>query len=424
MRAETVMSRMRIFRSILAVVTTVFALEAVPAYSSQDRVRITALAIDPVTPTNLYAGTYGGGVFKSTDGGTSWSPTGLTNAIVSALAINPQSPSTIYVGTDSGGVFKTMDGGANWSPSLISIPASTLVIDPLTPDTLYAGDYGGDVYKSTDGGASWNAIRRGSLAWPCNYCGGVLALAIDPLIPTTVFGGTDETLVYDEYGELLYTLPSVVFNCTGGTSYFYTPYEYVQSLAVERRADPQTPATLYAGTSLRVFKSTDGGASWNVTGLTGVGVFALAMDPLTPTTVYAGTGGGGVFKSTDGGASWNATGLTSVGVLALAIDSLTPTTLYAGTDPSGVYKSTNGGANWSPTGLITWPYLSSVSLNPATVLGGSSSTGTVILSAAAPSIGAVVALSSDAPEIASVPPNVTVAPGATSADFTISTGPR
>ncbi|SRR6266487_427784 len=93
MKAETITSRMRISRSILAVVTTVFALEAVPAYSSQDRVRITALAVDPLTPTTLYAGTQGGGVFKSTDGGTSWSPTGLTNAIVSALAINPQSPS-------------------------------------------------------------------------------------------------------------------------------------------------------------------------------------------------------------------------------------------------------------------------------------------------------------------------------------------
>src|SRR5713101_7344410 len=101
-----VMSRIRTLRSIPVVVIAILLLEAVPAYSSQDRVRITALAIDPVTPTNLYAGTYGGGVFKSTDGGTSWSPT------------------------------------------LISIPASTLVIDPLTPDTLYAGDYGGDVYKS------------------------------------------------------------------------------------------------------------------------------------------------------------------------------------------------------------------------------------------------------------------------------------
>ena len=418
------MSRARVFRSIPAVVIAVLVLGAVPVYSSQDRVRITALVIDPLTPTNLYAGTYGGGVFKSTDGGTSWSPTGLANVIVSALAINPQSPTTLYVGTDSGGVFKTVDSGANWSPTgLINIPASTLVIDPLTPDTLYAGDYGGNVYKSTDGGASWSAIRRGSLAWPCNYCGGVLALAIDPLIPTTVFGGTDETLVYDEYGELLYTLPSEVFNCTGGTSYFYTPYESVQSLAVERRTNPQIPATLYAGTSLRLFKSTDGGASWNATGLTGTGVFALAINPLTSTTVYAGTSGGGVFKSTDGGASWNATGLTSVGVLALAIDSLTPTTLYAGTDPSGVYKSTNGGANWNPTGMISWPYLSSVSLNPTTVLGGSSLTGTVILSAAAPSGGAVVALSSDIPEIASVPPNVTVASGATSADFTVSTGP-
>jgi len=391
---------------------------------------VTALAIDPQTPTTVYAGTYGGGVFKTTDGGTSWSPTGLANVIVSAMAINPQSPTILYVATKSGGVLKSMDGGVKWNPTGLGIAVSALVIDPLTADTLYAGDVGGGVHKSTDGGVNWNVISQGWQGGPCNPCGGVLTLAIDPLIPATFFGGADEFFLYDEYGELLNIIPSVVLKSTdGGTSwavpaYFYTWYESVQSLAVERRTDPQIPATLYAGTSLRVFKSTDGGATWSATGLTGVGgVLALAINPLTPSTVYAGTSGGGVFESTDRGASWNATGLTSVGVLGLAIDPSTPTTLYAGTDPSGVYKSTNGGANWNPTGVITWPHLSSVSLYPASVAGGSSSTGTVILSTAAPAGGAVVALSSDNPAVASVPASVTVASGATTADFTVSTGP-
>src|SRR6266581_5286468 len=93
-----VMSRIRAFRSILAVVIAVPVLGAVPAYSSQDRAMITALAIDPLTPTTLYAGTYGGGVFKRTDGGTSWSATGLTNIYVSALAIGPVAPNKLYAG--------------------------------------------------------------------------------------------------------------------------------------------------------------------------------------------------------------------------------------------------------------------------------------------------------------------------------------
>ena len=62
---------------------------------------INALAIDPTTPTTLYAGTDGGGVFKSTNGGGNWGAvnTGLTATYVSALAIDPETPTTLYAGT-------------------------------------------------------------------------------------------------------------------------------------------------------------------------------------------------------------------------------------------------------------------------------------------------------------------------------------
>ena len=69
--------------------------------------RIQALAIDPTTPGTLYAGTWAGGVFKSTNGGAAWSAvnTGLTNTEVFALAIDPVTPSMLYAGTWGGGVF-------------------------------------------------------------------------------------------------------------------------------------------------------------------------------------------------------------------------------------------------------------------------------------------------------------------------------
>ena len=69
--------------------------------------RIRVLAIDPATPTTLYAGTYGGGVFKSANGGASWSAvnSGLTSLAVLALAIDPATPTTLYAGTSGGGVF-------------------------------------------------------------------------------------------------------------------------------------------------------------------------------------------------------------------------------------------------------------------------------------------------------------------------------
>src|SRR5436309_6731182 len=387
---------------VLAVVIAVLVQRAAPAHSSHSGVVITALAIDPLTPTTLYAWTNGGGLFKSTDGGANWSATGLTNNSGRALAIDPITPTTLYAGAD-GGVFKSTDGGASWNATGLSFGVSSLAIDPVTPTTLYAGETTGAVFKSTDGGASWGYVYL--ILYEYYVGGGVLALAIDPLIPTTLFGGTEAVEVLNYPG---YTVSGHVYTSTNGGGIWaggfgdFDDLESVQALAIVPRTDPWTPATLYAGTYgangvfSAVFKSTDAGVGWNATGLTGVRVYALAIDPLIPTTLYAGTESGGVFKSSDGGASWSATGLTGVGgVLTLAIDPLTPTTLYAGTGTSGVYKSTNGGVNWNPTGLITWSHISSVSLNPTSVVGGSSSTGTVTLSAAAPAGGAVVALGTD-----------------------------
>ncbi len=429
MKAETVMSRMCAFRLTFASVVILILLNATPGYSQS----IQALAIDPHNPTTLYAGTYGSGVFKSTDGGASWGTTGLTNAYISALAIDPVTPTTLYAGMYAGGVFKSTDGGASWNASgLTGSGVLSLAIDPLTPATLYAGDWGSFVYKSTDGGVSW----RDYLLFPsasCGPCGAVRALAINHLIPTTLFLGTDPITQYYDDGSVYYAGPGEVFKSTNGgiswgtSVYFDTPYESVRSLAIAPRTDPRAPATLYAGTSgspgvfSGVFRSTDEGVSWNATGLTSGGVSSLAIDLLTPTTLYAGTESAGVFKSTDGGASWIATGLTGVGGVTLVIDPLTPTTLYAGTGTSGVYKSTNSGVNWNPTGLFQHSPLSAVSFNPASVTGGTASTGTVTLSDAAPAGGATIPLSNSNPAVATVPVSVTVPAGATSATFAVST---
>jgi photosystem II stability/assembly factor-like uncharacterized protein len=254
--------------------------------------------IDPQTPSTVYAVT-SSAIFKSTDGGVTWSAlnTGLTNPKVYALAVDPQTPSTLYAAIHAYGsctmescsglvgpyVFKSTDGGASWSGVPVSYTPSSFAIDPSTPTTIYAGTYGGGVFKSTDGGDTWTAANTG-LTNPGAPC------------------------------------------CTASSE--------VIALAI----DPQTPATLYAGTRGGVFKSTDGGGTWGATGLGSFYVRAIAIDPRTPTTLYAGTSGAGVGKSTDGGASWSAlnTGLTNLFVNALAIDPQTPTTIYAGTQ-AGVF---------------------------------------------------------------------------------------
>src|SRR5439155_6763925 len=77
------------------------------------------LAIDPQTTTTLYAGVYGRGLFKSTNGGGTWSASNasLVASFVLALAVDPQATGTLYAGTNKGGAFKSITGGANWTAS-------------------------------------------------------------------------------------------------------------------------------------------------------------------------------------------------------------------------------------------------------------------------------------------------------------------
>src|SRR4029077_18075174 len=116
-----------------------------------------AFAIDPINSSTLYAGIrFGGGVFKSSDGGGSWTAanTGLTDMFVTSLAIDPITTRILYAGT-FGGVFKSVDGGANWiaaAPGPTSL--SVLVIDPATTATVYAGTAYGGAFKSGNGGGS------------------------------------------------------------------------------------------------------------------------------------------------------------------------------------------------------------------------------------------------------------------------------
>ena len=97
-----------------------------PAASSNDAAlqgggppggNVQALAVDPSTPATLYAVAAGAGIFKSTNGGASWTAvnTGLTSKDVLAVAIDPSTPSTVYAGTESDGLFKSVNGGKTWS---------------------------------------------------------------------------------------------------------------------------------------------------------------------------------------------------------------------------------------------------------------------------------------------------------------------
>jgi DNA-binding beta-propeller fold protein YncE len=288
---------------------------------------VPALAINPQTPSILYAG--GGGAFKSTNGGANWFGinTGITNTSILAVAIDPQTTDTLYAGTASGGVFKSTNGGGNWTAintGLTDTLVRALAINPQIPDTLYAGTEGGGVFKTTNGGMNWTAMNSGLTSTL------VRTLAINPQTTDTLYAGTDGGIFKSTDGGTTWT-------DTGLTNPYDPDGPRVHTLAI----DPQTPDTLYAGIGSGVFKSTNGGANWTTinTGLTNTYVHALAIDPQAPDTLYAGIGSG-VFKSTNGGTNWFAinTGLTNTRIQFLAIDPQTPRILYAGTYGASVFK--------------------------------------------------------------------------------------
>jgi photosystem II stability/assembly factor-like uncharacterized protein len=99
--------------------------------------------------------------------------------------LDPASTATAYAGTD-GGLYKSTDGGVSWTPltnGLIATAIYTLLVDPESHSTFYAGTDGG-VFKSTDGGESWTAMNQGLGARR------VLAVAIAPTLPQTIYAGT------------------------------------------------------------------------------------------------------------------------------------------------------------------------------------------------------------------------------------------
>ena len=316
---------------------------------------VQSVAVDPTNASIIYAGTATNGVYKTIDGGVSWTKTvtGLTNLSVTALAIDPVTPATLYAGTYGGGVFKSTNSGASWSN--VAAGYLTNALNLASSATLYAGTLSGGVYKSINSGTTWNTANSGmtnAYIW---------SLAIDPVNPAILYAGTLNSGIYK--------------STNGGTGWtaintgLPTPLSSVKTLAV----DPATPATLYAGIQAGgIYKSTNSGASWSAvnTNLSNLNVSRVAIDPLTPATLYAGTLGGGIFNSIDSGATWAAysTTLTNLNIRSLAIAKTNPTaTVYAGTDdgvfvlfqqpvdttsPTGTI-AIKGGASYTPSVSIT-----------------------------------------------------------------------
>jgi len=304
-----------------------------------------AVVTDPRDPQTIYAAG-GHGIVRSVDGGRTWrsANTGFVSTVINSLVLAPGSSKTLYAGGDN--IFKSTDGGLSWrsASNPLKWGVIALAVSPQTRGTIYAGTRGLGAFKSSDDGHHWRPVNSGLLQ-------DVEAFAIDPRNPSTVYAVTSTDLAYGtgEGGRVFKTLDG------GATWRRMSGPRNVQTLAV----DPQTE-TVFAGTNHDLFRSKNGGQSWQLVAtvpgaMTRFGrsstFAAIAIDPLDPRTVYAGLGIGGVLKSTDGGDSWHRiaanTGLTDPRIRTLAVDPHDPRIIYASTQ-GGMFRSTNSAASWQP----------------------------------------------------------------------------
>ncbi len=282
----------------------------------------------------------GGGVSKSTDGGRSWSCVRILfgcgvgpTLLFTGFTIDPASSERPYAVNNVGLVYRSTDGGATWSDGAVLQPlfglgVNRIAVSPSDPEIVYAWVSGGGVpgrpcfARSDDRGESWTGVLTGV------QCG---ELAVDP-----------------EDGQALRIL-------VGPERRLWTSRDggetWAQGAPAPQRGqilpDPADPGVLLLAGADGLFRSEDGGAHWSRwarQGFNDTGIRALAASAEAPGVVYASLiPERPLQKSLDAGRTW--TELPIEGVAALAAYPRDPCHLYAGNE-LGIHESTDGGLTW------------------------------------------------------------------------------
>ena len=334
-----------------------------------DAGRITFIRFMPGLPSTVFAGTGAGGLWVSTNSGTSW--TTNTNSLsvlgCSDLAINPLNTSIMYLAmgdidasdTKSTGVLKSIDGGLTWSTTGLTFSVSLgrtigrLLINPLNPNVVLAATSVG-IYRTNNAGVTWNVVKTGSY-------NDIEYKTTAPFDTTNVFAVTGSTFVRSVNGGNTFTTTATGLPTTG-----------VNRMALSvTAADPNYIYILCSKSSDNsfggVYRSVDGGVTFTLmsstpnifgwsTGGTDTGGqgwydIACGVSPTNKNEIICG--GVNSWKSINGGSTWTLNshwtgggGKPYVHADLHVVEYVNGTTCYMGTD-GGVAKTTNSGVAWT-----------------------------------------------------------------------------
>jgi hypothetical protein len=287
--------------------------------------RVNAIAVDPTNSSVIYVGAANGGVWKTINGGTSW--TSLTDNIlslsISALAVDPTNSNIIYAGTGDynnysnyfgTGILKSGDAGNSWSLLGSSIfnglDVGKIIVNPHNNQDVLAATTKG-LFRSLDGGTSWSQAAS------------LTGLKVDALEINT---NTNPLTVYVAATNSSNTAQNGIYRSTdGGTSFSGFGSGLPAPSSIQRmdlKSAPSNQAIMYLlasatspqGQLLGVWKTTDNGNTWakvssattpNFLGNQGWYGITMGVDPTNPQTIWAG--GVDSVISTDGGVNWKYT---------------------------------------------------------------------------------------------------------------------
>jgi photosystem II stability/assembly factor-like uncharacterized protein len=326
----------------------------------------------------------------SHDGGASWSSVNLGgwgrwNS--RPFAVAPNAPQTLYAGSD--GVMKSSDGGETWLRiGWLGAARMQLTVDPRDGDRLFLGGRDGpcETYRSEDGGETWQAI-----ATDAGGCTVAVAPAQNILYRPDrsrgAYRSRDNGLTWERFGSGYRDTWQLVPDPQDTTKLWITAgcgarpflsedggvtFAEVESFPHEICGDPILLAhpdgkRVYVEDNGSIYRSEDGGQTWDRLADLGGLYRAAALDPFDPDTVYFGSTHKGVFGTTDGGRTWFQAnvGLTAFSINELAIDPTNTEIIYAATD-GGAFVSLDGGKQWWPIqqGLGPNPIVYSIAVDP------------------------------------------------------------